>query len=72
MVVGYGIVVGEAVVERLLAGVKRLLADVTKKVILALILLKGSRSMAEGLAEDLAKFKLLLIFFLPNHGRISF
>ena len=70
--VGCGAVVGEAAVEGPSAGVGRPLADATKKVILALALLKGSRSVAEGLAEGLAEFKLLSISFLPNHGRVSF
>ena len=73
---GYNIIIGKAAVEGLLVGVGRLLADIIKKVILALTLLKGLRNMVDGLVkglvEGLAEFKLLLIFFLPNYGCVFF
>ena len=77
---GYSIMVGEVIVERLLAGVGRLLTNIIKKVVLILALLKGSRSiveglikgLVEGLAEGLVEFKLLSIFFWFNYGRASF
>ena len=67
--------VRKVAVEGLLVDMGRPLMDIIKKVILALILLKGLRSIVEGLVkglmEGLAEFELLLIFFLPNYGRIS-
>ena len=64
--VRYNVMVGEVAVEGLLIGVGRLLADIIKKVILILVLLKGLKSIVkdlveglmEGLIEGLAEFKL--------------
>ena len=66
--IGYNIIMGEAAVEGLLIDVGKLLANIIKKIILALILLKGSKNiikdLIKGLAEGVAEFKLLLIFFI--------
>ena len=68
--------VGKVIIERLSVNVKKPLINIIKKVILDLTLLKGLRSiiknLIKGLVEGLVEFKLLLIFFLPNYGCVSF